>query len=202
MSTETASLGTARFFGQNWWVLLLRGLLAIVLGVLVFTRPVWSLQVVMLAFGLYALIEGASALFAAILGRRHRDDRWLLLLEGIIGIGVGVVTLRTPAVTAILMVFFVAIWALATGVLRVIEGVRLRREIQGEVWLVLGGVASVIFALVIMMRPLAGAFVMVRMIGAFALILGTTEVMLAFKVRGARDVGRPRISEPSYRRVA
>ena len=202
MSIETASLGTARFFGRNWWVLLLRGLLAIVLGVLVFTRPFWSLRAVMLAFGLYALIEGTSDLFAAILGRRHRDDRWLLLLEGIIGIGVGVVTLRSPAVTAILMVFFIAIWALATGVLRIVESVRLRREIQGEVWLALGGVASVIFALVVMMQPLAGAFVMVRMIGAFALILGTTEVMLAFKVRGARETGRPRVSEPSYRRVA
>jgi uncharacterized membrane protein HdeD (DUF308 family) len=202
VAIETASLGTARFFGRNWWVLLLRGLLAIVLGALVFTRPFWSLRAVMLAFGLYALIEGASDLFAAILGRRHRDDRWLLLLEGIIGIGVGVVTLRTPAVTAVLMVFFIAIWALATGVLRIVESVRLRREIQGEVWLALGGVASVIFALVVMMQPLAGAFVMVRMIGAFALILGTTEVMLAFKVRGTRETGRPRVSEPSYRRVA
>jgi uncharacterized membrane protein HdeD (DUF308 family) len=156
----------------------------------------------MLAFGVYALIEGASALFAAILGRRHRDDRWLLLLEGIIGIGVGVVTLRTPAVTAVLMIFFIAIWALATGVLRIVESMRLRREIQGEVWLALGGVASVIFALVVMMRPLAGAIAMVRVIGVYALILGATEVMLAFRVRGARETGRPRVSEPSYRRVA
>jgi uncharacterized membrane protein HdeD (DUF308 family) len=202
VATETASLGTARFFGRNWWVVLLRGLLAIVLGALVFTRPFWSLRALLLGFALYALIEGASALFAAILGRRHRDDRWLLVLEGIIGIGVGIVTLRTPAVTAVLMVFFIAIWALATGVLRIVEGMRLRREIRGEVWLTLGGVASVLFALIVMMRPLAGAFVMVRMIGAFALILGTTEVMLALKVRRAGDVGRPRISEPSYRRVA
>jgi uncharacterized membrane protein HdeD (DUF308 family) len=202
VSTETASLGTARFFGRNWWVLLLRGLLAIVLGVLVFSRPVWSLGAVMLAFGVYALIEGASALFAAILGRRYRDDRWLLLLEGIIGIGVGVVTLRTPAVTAVLMIFFIAIWALATGVLRIVESMRLRREMRGEVWLALGGVASVIFALVVMMRPLAGAIAMVRVIGVYALILGATEVMLAFRVRGARETGRPRVSEPSYRRVA
>jgi uncharacterized membrane protein HdeD (DUF308 family) len=202
VSTETASPGTARFFGRNWFVLLLRGILAIVLGILVFTRPVWSLGAIMLAFAFYAVIEGASALFAAILGRRHRDDRWLLLLEGIVGIGVGIVTLRTPAITAVLMIFFIAIWALATGVLRLVESVRLRREIQGEVWLGLGGVASVIFALLIMMRPLAGAIAMVRVIGVYALILGTTEVMLAFRVRGARDVGHPRFSEPTYRRVA
>uniref|UniRef100_Q01UB8 HdeD family acid-resistance protein n=1 Tax=Solibacter usitatus (strain Ellin6076) TaxID=234267 RepID=Q01UB8_SOLUE len=202
MSIESSSLGTARFFGRNWWVLLLRGLLAIVLGALVFTKPFWSLGAIVLAFGVYALIEGASALLAAIFGWRHRDDRWLLLLEGLIGICVGAVTLRTPAVTAMLMIFFIAIWALATGVLRIVEGVRLRREIPGEVWLVLGGVASVIFAVIIMMRPLAGAIAMVRVIAAYALILGATEVLLAFRVRGAREGGRPRVSEPSYRRVA
>jgi uncharacterized membrane protein HdeD (DUF308 family) len=169
---------------------------------MVFTRPVWSLGAIVLAFGIYALIEGASALFAAIVGWRNRDDRWLLMLEGIVGIGVGVVTFRTPAVTAMLMILFIAIWALATGVLRIVEGIRLRREIRGEMWLTLGGVASVIFALIVMMRPLAGAIVMVRVIGIYALILGATEVMLAFKVRSAREIGRTRISEPSYRRVA
>jgi uncharacterized membrane protein HdeD (DUF308 family) len=202
VSTETSSLGTAGFFGRSWWVLLLRGLLAVVLGVLVFTKPVWALGIVMLAFSIYVLVEGASDLFAAIIGWRHRDDRWLLLLQGLIGIGVGVVTLRTPALTAVLLIFLIAAWALATGVLRIVEGVRLRREIQGEVWLLLGGVASVIFALLVMMRPLAGAVAMVRVIGAYALILGMTEVMLAFKVRGARKIGRPTVSAPPYRRVA
>ncbi len=202
MSTETSSLGIAGLFVRNWWVLLLRGLLAIVLGVLVFTRPAWTLAAVVLAFGVYALVEGASALFAAIAGWLHRDDRWLLLLEAVVGIGVGVVTLRTPGITAIVVIFFIAVWALATGVLRIVEGVRLRREIPGEVWLVLGGVASVIFALLVMMRPLAGALAMVRVIGAYALILGATEVMLAFKIRGARQTGRPGVSEPSHRRAA
>ena len=115
MSIETSSLGTAGFFGRSWWVLLLRGLFAVVLGVLVFTKPVWTLGVVMLAFSLYVLVEGASDLFAAMIGWRHRDDRWLLLLEGLVGIGVGVVTLRTPAITAMLLVFFMAVWALVTG---------------------------------------------------------------------------------------
>jgi uncharacterized membrane protein HdeD (DUF308 family) len=95
-----------------------------------------------------------------------------------------------------------AAWALATGVLRIIEAVRLRREIQGEVWLMLGGVASVLFALVIMMRPLAGAVAMVRVIGAFALILGMSEVMLSFQVRRARQIGSSIATEPTYRRVA
>ena len=202
MSIETSSLGTAGFFGRNWWVLLLRGLFAVVLGVLVFTKPFWTLGVVMMAFSFYVLIEGASDLFAAMIGWRHRDDRWLLLLEGIVAIGIGIVTLRTPVITAILLTFLMAAWALATGVLRIIEAVRLRREIQGEVWLMLGGVASVLFALVIMMRPLAGAVAMVRVIGAFALILGMSEVMLSFRVRRARQIGSSIATEPTYRRVA
>ena len=202
MSIETSFPGTAGFFRRNWWVPLLRGLFAIALGILVFTRPAWSLAAVMLAFGVYALVEGASDLFAAIIGWRHRDDRWLLLLEALIGIGIGVVALRTPALTAIVVIFFIAAWALATGVVRIVEGVRLRREIPGEMWLVLGGVFSVIFALLVMTRPLAGAIALVRVIGIYALILGTTEVLLAFKVRSARYIGGPGISEPSYRRVA
>ena len=202
MSIETSSLGTAGFFRRNWWVPLLRGLLTIALGIMAFTRPAWSLAAVILAFGIYALVEGTSDLFAAIIGWRHRDDRWLLLLEAFIGIGVGILTLRTPAITAIAVIFFIAAWALATGVIRIIEGVRLRREIRGEIWLILGGVFSVIFALIVMTRPLAGALALVRVIGIYALILGVSEVMLAFRVRTARYIGRPGISEPSYRRAA
>jgi uncharacterized membrane protein HdeD (DUF308 family) len=155
-----------------------------------------------LAFGIYAIVEGTSALFAAISGWRHREDRWLLLMEAVIGIGVGVLTLRTPAITAVALIFLIAAWAMATGVLRVVEGVRLRRTIRGEVWLVFGGVASIIFSLIVMMRPLAGALALVKVIGVYALILGLSELMLAFRVRGARRLGWSGVSEPPHRRAA
>jgi uncharacterized membrane protein HdeD (DUF308 family) len=196
MPTETSSPGIAGLFVRSWGVVLLRGLLAIILGILVFTQPVLTLAAVVLSFSVYALFEGISSLFAAISGWRHREDRWLLLLEAAVGITIGLITLRTPGITAIALIFFIAIWALATGVLRIIEAIRLRREISGEVWLVLGGVASVIFAFLIMLRPLAGALAMIRVIGAFALILGASEVMLAIRLRGARRVVRSDVSEP------
>ena len=202
MSIETSSPGIAGLFARSWWVLLLRGLFAMALGALVFTRPAWTLGTVVLAFGIYAVFEGASALFTAIGGWRHRDDRWLLLLEALIGIAVGYITLRTPAITAVVVIFLIAAWALATGVIRIVEGVRLRRTIPGEVWMVLGGIASVIFALIVMMRPLAGALAMVQVIGVFALILGMTEVMLSFRVRSARRVDWSGVSEPRHRRAA
>jgi uncharacterized membrane protein HdeD (DUF308 family) len=196
MSTETSSPGIAGLLVRSWWVVLLRGLLAVILGILVFSRPVLGLAVVVLSFSIYALVEGTSSLLAAISGWRYRDDRWLLLLEAAVGIGVGLITLRTPGITAIALIFFIAIWALATGVLRIVEAMRLRRQISGEVWLVLGGVASVLFAFLIMLRPLAGALALIRVIGAYALILGATEIMLAFRLRGARIVARSDVAEP------
>jgi uncharacterized membrane protein HdeD (DUF308 family) len=200
--TETSSYGAADFFSRSWWVLLLRGFFAIVLGALVFTKPAWSLNVVMLAFAVYVLLEGATDLLTAIIGWRHRGDRWLLLLQALIAFGVGVVTLRTPRITAVAVILLMAFWAVGIGILKIVEGVRLRQDIRGEVWLVLGGVASVLFAMLVMSRPLVGAVAMVRMIGAYAVILGISEVMLAFRVFGARKVSRRVESGPSYRRVA
>ena len=174
--------GVTELFARNWRTLALRGLLAIVLGVLVFARPFVTLTVVMLAFAIYCLIDGVSALFAAITGWRHRENRWLLLLEGVVGIAVGIITLRTPGITAALLLAFIAIWALITGVLRIVEGMQLRREISGEVFLILGGVVSIAFAVLVLLRPFAGAIAMIRILGAYAVILGLTELLLAFKV--------------------
>jgi uncharacterized membrane protein HdeD (DUF308 family) len=195
--------GIAGLLARNWWILVLRGILAIVFGILVFTRPSVALAAVVLLFGVYALVEGTSSLFSAITGWSYRDDRWFLLMEAVVGIWAGLVTLRTPALTAIVLIFFIAIWALATGVLRIVEAIRLRREISGEGWLALNGVVSVIFAFLIMLRPTAGALALIWVIGGYALILGATEVMLGFKLRSVRRVGyQLGVSEPPHRRVA
>ena len=186
----TGSPGVAGLFARSWWTLLLRGLLAIILGVLVFTRPFVTLSVVVLAFAFYCLIEGVSSLFSAIFGWQHRKNRWLLVLEGIAGIGVGIITLRTPGITTAALMVFVAIWALVTGILRIAEGVQLRREISGEIFLILGGLVSIAFAVLVWLRPFAGAIAVIRVLGAYAVILGLTEVFLAFEVR--RLPGFPR----------
>lgn len=190
-----SSPGAAGLFSRSWWTLLLRGLLALALGFMVFTRPAITLAAVVLGFGIYCLVEGAASLFSAMFGWGHREHRWLLVLEGIIGIGVGIVTLRTPGITGTVLMFFIAVWALATGVLRIIEGVQLRKEISGEGWLILGGLASIAFALLVLLQPLAGALALVRVLGAYALILGVTEVMLAFGLRSRQRVDRTRLPD-------
>jgi uncharacterized membrane protein HdeD (DUF308 family) len=187
-------------FTKNWWILLLRGIVAILFGLLAIMRPVMTVAVLVVLFGSYALVDGVFALCAALTGWCHREDRWLLLLEGLIGIGAGFATLRAPALTTVALIFFIAVWALATGVLRIVEAIRLRKEISGEFWLVLSGIASVIFAFLVMLRPAAGALAMTWLIGWYALCLGSMLVLLSFKLRNLRLLDR----EPggTYRRAA
>jgi uncharacterized membrane protein HdeD (DUF308 family) len=187
-------------FTKNWWVILLRGIVTILFGILAMTRPGMTLAVLVLLFGIYALIDGVFALFSAIGGWQHREDRWLLVLEGLIGIGAGFATLHAPVLTTVVLLFFIAVWALATGVLKIVEAIRLRREISGEFWLVLSGIVSVAFAFLVLLRPMAGALAMAWVIGWYALFLGAMLVMLSIKLLGLRRRGR--LAGVTYRRVA
>src|SRR5215472_13968700 len=112
MATETSNLRAAGPFARNWWVFLLRGLLALFLGITVIRQPGLALNVLVLGFAIYAIFEGTSALFAAIRGWSFRRDRSLLVLEAIAGISLGILTLRRPAITAFVLIFFIAAWAL------------------------------------------------------------------------------------------
>ena len=190
-------------FTRNWWVLLLKGIAAVLFGILAFQVPIITLAVLVLMFGVYALVDGIFSLGAAVAGWRHQENRWLLLLEGLVGLAAAFVTLTTPALTAVALVFFIAMWALATGVLKIIEAIRLRKEISGEFWLVLSGIASVAFAFLVMLRPAAGALAMVWLIGWYALFMGTMLIILSFKLRGLRRIDSPAgVTEPRTRRAA
>ena len=188
MSTDIV-LPMIGLFTKNWWVLLLRGIVAVLFGILAITRPGITLAVLVLLFGIYAVVDGCLALFAAIGGWSHREDRWLLLLEGFIGIGAGILTLRAPGITAVALLFFIAAWALATGVLRIVAAIRLRKEITGEFWLALSGIAAVVFGFLIMMNPAAGALAIAWLIGWYALFLGAMLVMLSIKLHNIRRIG-------------
>ena len=186
MLTEDTVPEMAKLFAARWWAVLLRGIVAITFGVLAFTWPGVTVATLVLLFGFYALVDGVFSLLTAIGGRRHRQDRWLLALEGIIGIWAGIVTLRAPALTAVVLVFFISMWAMATGFLRIVAAIRLRKEISGEIWLALSGALSVLFALMLMLRPAVGAIGLVWVIAGYALILGVFEIILGFELRGVR----------------
>lgn len=201
MATETSIPVAAGLFTRNWWVFLFRGVLALFLGLAMLRRPELTLRVLMLGFVVYAIFEGGSALVAAIRGWDYRKDRWLLLMEAVAGIGLGLLTLHRPGMTAFVLIFFMAIWALVTGVLRIVEAVNLGNT-SGRGWLIVGGVASILFAFLVLFRPLVGALTMVTVIGAYAVILGITEIVLAFKLRARRGLDRSGVRHPAYPRAA
>jgi uncharacterized membrane protein HdeD (DUF308 family) len=173
---------TTGLFAGRWWAVLIRGVVAIAFGALAFSWPGVTLATLVVLFGCYALLDGTFSLITAIGGGRRGEDRWLLMLEGVVGLWAGVVTLRAPAVTAVVLVFFISIWAMATGFLRIAEAFRLRKEISGEVWLALSGLSSVLFALMLMLRPAVGTLALVWVIAGYAVILGVFLIMLGIEL--------------------
>jgi uncharacterized membrane protein HdeD (DUF308 family) len=176
---------------RNWWMLLVRGLLAILFGVLAFAWPGLTLATLVLLFGAYALIDGIFLVVGAIAAWGERDDHWLLLIIGLVGIGVGVMTFRAPQLTAVGLLLYIAVWSLATGVLNVVAAIRLRKEMTGELWLALAGVASIIFSVILLWNPLAGALSLLWVIGAYAIVMGALLIVLGFEVRGVRRRMKP-----------
>jgi uncharacterized membrane protein HdeD (DUF308 family) len=170
---------------ENWWLFLLRGLCAIVFGILTFIWPRATLLTLVLLYGAFALVDGVAAVLAAIKGG-EMTSRWWLAILGVVSIAAGSLTLYWPGLTALVLLLFIAFWAIATGIVQVIGGLRLRKEIDGEWLLVAGGVLSVLFGLLLLTRPGAGALAMIYAIGAFAIAHGILTV--AFSLRLHRHV--------------
>lgn len=168
---------------RTWWVLLLRGLVAIAFGVLTFAQPGVSLVALMLTFGAFTFVDGILAMYSAIRGRGLSSHWWLLLLWGLAGVIVGVLTVVAPAVTALVMTVYIAAWALITGVLQIIAALRLRKEIEGEWLLVLGGAMSVLFGGFVLANPGAGMMAMLWVLALYAVLLGLVMLLLAFKLK-------------------
>jgi uncharacterized membrane protein HdeD (DUF308 family) len=169
---------------RNWWVLALRGAIAVLFGLAAFVWPGITLAALVLLFGAYTLVDGVFAVIAALTGRSGHERWWVLLLEGLVGIAVGVLTFIWPAITEFALLYLIAAWAVVTGVIEIIAAIRLREELEGEWLLILGGIASVLLGLILLARPGAGALAVIWMIGAYAIVFGVLLVILAFRLRG------------------
>jgi uncharacterized membrane protein HdeD (DUF308 family) len=169
--------------GIHWWALALRGLFAILFAILTFAFPGLTLRVLVILFGAYAFVDGVVAIISAIRAA-HGHGRWgAFLVEGIVGIIAGLVAFFMPLLTLAVLVYLVAAWAVVTGVLEIMAAVRLRRYVTGEWLLVLAGIASVIFGVLVFIAPIAGAIVIALWLGAYALIFGIVLIALAFRLR-------------------
>jgi len=177
----------ATILSRAWWTLLVRGLVAVAFAVLTWLQPGISLTALVLLFGWYALADGLLGVWAAIAGRQVHENWWVLLLWGLLGVGVGILTFVEPGITALVLLFYIAIWAIGTGALEIVAAIRLRKEIQGEWLLVVAGLASVAFGVLLMARPGQGALAVLALIAVYAAVFGVVLVLLSFKVR---SIGR------------
>jgi uncharacterized membrane protein HdeD (DUF308 family) len=167
---------------KNWWLLLLRGIAAIIFGVLAFAWPGLTLLTLILFYGAFALMDGVLAIVAAITGGAP-GPRWWLAIVGLLGIAAGLLTFLMPGLSALVLLYFIAGWAIATGVFQIIGAIQLRKEIDNEWFLILGGVISVLFGLGMMVAPGAGALALVWVIGSYAVVIGAMFVALAFRLK-------------------
>jgi uncharacterized membrane protein HdeD (DUF308 family) len=174
----------------SWKALVVRGVLAVLFGLLTIVLPRISLAALVLLFGAYAFAEGVTNLVGAVRGRGERP-RWLLLVEGLVSVAVGVITLIMPGVTALALVYYIGVWAVVTGVLEVIAAIRLRKAVKGEWLLAASGILSVAFGVLVMLFPGAGALTLVLWIGAYALVFGAALIALGVRVRSLTSPHSP-----------
>ena len=171
-----------RLLAKNWWMLVLRGILAIIFGILALVWPTPTLRVLVLFFGVYALVDGLFTLISA-LGTRRDVPWWWVLLEGIFGIAAGVATFVWPNITALVLLILIAAWAVITGLFEILAAIELRKKIEGEGWLILGGVLSIIFGVVLFLQPGSGALAVIWLIGAYTIIFGIFLIAMGFRLR-------------------
>lgn len=169
---------------RNWWVLVLRGVIGVLFGLAAFFWPGITLLALVLLWGAYALLDGIFALVAAVKKTDRQTPTWALVLEGIAGILAAVLAVVWPGITALVLVYLIAAWAIVTGILEIVAAIRLRREIPGEWLLGLSGVLSLLFGLYVAVFPGAGALAIVWIIGAYAIVFGILLIALGFRLRG------------------
>ena len=169
---------------DNWWLLLLRGLSAIAFGILAFFWPGLTLLTLILLWGVYALCDGVFALGAAIFAKGgDMGPRWWLALAGIVSIFAGAVTFLYPGMTALVLLTFIAAWAIIIGLLQIWGAIEWRKVLDDAWLLALNGVLAVAFGAILFAWPGSGAVALVWMIGWFALVFGCLNVALSFRLK-------------------
>jgi uncharacterized membrane protein HdeD (DUF308 family) len=175
-----------RTLAQNWWAIMLRGVVAVLFGLSAFAWPGLTLAILVLLYGAYALVEGVLAVLWAVAGRRAGAFPWGVLLAGLAGIAFGIVTFAWPGLTALALIYLVGWWAIIRGVFEIIAAFHLRREIDNEWLLGLAGLLSVLFGIFVILAPGAGALALIWWIGAFAVVVGVLTIILSLRLKGLK----------------
>jgi uncharacterized membrane protein HdeD (DUF308 family) len=179
----------------HWWALALRGAIAILFGLAALLRPGIALEALILLFGAYALVDGVFSIVGVFGGTRSGTPRWLLLIEGVASVLTGLIAFFLPGLTAILLLYLIAAWAIVTGISEIVTAIRLRKEIAGEWALIVGGAFSVLFGVILaVVGPVVGLISLLWLIGFYAVAFGILMLITAFSVRGRGSGGADRPS--------
>jgi uncharacterized membrane protein HdeD (DUF308 family) len=168
---------------RNWWIFLIRGLIAILFGIAAIVWPELTLGTLILLFGFYAIFDGIVAIWDGITNRDDRDHRWASVLIGVAGILAGLLVIFLPGLSAIALMFLIAAWMIVIGVLEIASAIRLRQVIANEWFLIASGLLSVLLGLVFMIFPGSGAVALVTVIGIYAILFGILLIVFSFRVR-------------------
>ena len=186
-NTNTHGLGPGAILlhklAKNWWALALRGVAAIVFGILAFAWPGITIVSLVILYGAYALVDGVFSIFAAI-GGGTPAPRWWLAVVGILGILAGLIAFANPVLVGLYLLWFIGAWAIVSGIMEIIGAIRLRKEIDNEWMLILHGVISVLFGIMLFAWPLTSALALIWVIGAYAIAAGVIMIALAFRLKG------------------
>ena len=176
---------------RYWWTYALRGLIAILFGVMAIGWPDLTISALVILFGAYVVVDGVIAVFNGVTGRGIHDRWWADILIGFAGIVAGIWAMADPELTAVGLMYVIAAWWLFTGVMEIIVAIRLREVLSNEWTLILSGMLSVVLGVLFLVSPGAGAISLIWVIGIFAIVFGVMLVVLAFRLRGIRT--NPRV---------
>lgn len=173
---------------RNWWTVALRGAFAILFGVLTIAWPQITVAILVALFGAWALLDGISAFVAAWRSADRKQTWWPFLVTGVLGVGAAIVTWVWPEITALTLLAVIAVWAIASGIFQIVAAIRMRQVIDNEFWLGLSGLGSVVFGVLVLLFPGAGAIGIAWAIGWYAILFGSMLVMLGFRLRSMRSL--------------
>jgi len=174
---------------RNWWLVVLRGILAVLFGLTAFVWPGITWVVLVLMFGIYALMDGIVAIRTGLSRTKESPRWWAFLVEGLISLAAAAIALIWPQVTAFIMVLLIAGWAVLTGILEIVAAVRLRHEINNEWLLALGGIVSIALGVLLFLQPVAGGIAIIWTVAAYAVIFGALLIALGFRLKNQNVPG-------------
>jgi uncharacterized membrane protein HdeD (DUF308 family) len=168
---------------RNWWAWLIRGIAAVIFGILAWMWPGGAWIAIAILFGAYAFVDGIFAIISTIRAAESREVWWPFLIEGIIGLLIAAITFYDVRITIVALYLTIAVWAFLTGIFELVAAVQLRKYIANEIWLIIGGVASIAFSILMIWRPFAGALAVIWLIAAYAIVFGFIMIGFSFRLR-------------------